>query len=101
LIESGIKPESDEIKKLEEEYRKLTKEIDENTKRQQAQETAVKRALAGLAALGAAVGAAGAFAIKSAANVQDMTAAFEPMLGSADKARDLVKRLPRGGKHSF
>jgi tape measure domain-containing protein len=93
LVESGMKPESAEIKTLEAEYRKLTKEIDENTKKQREQETAVKGALAGLAALGAAVAAAGAFAITSAAKVQDMTAAFEPMLGSADKARELVKRL--------
>jgi tape measure domain-containing protein len=93
LVESGMKPESLAIKNLEAEYRRLTNEINENTKKQQTQETAVKGALAGLVALGAAVAAAGAFAIQSAANVEDMTAAFEPMLGSADKARELVKRL--------
>ncbi|MDR0374412.1 MAG: tape measure protein [Treponema sp.] len=93
MVESGIKPESSEIKKLEEEYRKLTKEVEENTKAQKAQETAVKGALAALAAIGVAAGAAGAFAIKAAANVEDMTAAFEPMLGGADKARKLVKQL--------
>jgi tape measure domain-containing protein len=93
LVESGVKPEAGEIKKLEAEYRKLTKEIEENTKARQAQDAAVKGALAALAAIGAAVGAAGAFAIKSAAKVEDMTAAFEPMLGSANKARELVKRL--------
>lgn len=93
LVESGMKPESAEIKNLEGEYRKLTKEIEENTKQRKAQETAVKGAVAGLAALGAAVAAAGAFAIKSAATVEDMTAAFKPMLGSEEKALELVKRL--------
>jgi tape measure domain-containing protein len=50
----------------------------------------IKFALAGVSAAVAAVGAA---SIKSAGEMESINAAFEVMLGSADKAQDLVKAI--------
>lgn len=92
-VESGLKPESEEVQKLESEYKKLSVSIEHNTAAQTAQEAVVKGAAVGLAAIGTAVAAAGAFALNAAAKVEDMTAAFTPMMGSAAKAANMVKRI--------
>jgi tape measure domain-containing protein len=93
LIRSGLDPESDAIKKLRDEHDKLTTKIEVSTKAHQMQEKAVKGAQMALAAIGAAIVAAGGFALKAAANVEDMTAAFTPLMGSADKAAKLVSQI--------
>lgn len=46
-----------------------------------------------LTAVGAAIGVAGGFALKSASDFQQNRIAFETMLGSADKARVLLKQV--------
>src|SRR5438128_3178019 len=47
----------------------------------------------GILAVGAAVAAAGGFALKSAGDYQQNRVAFETMLGSASKAQTLLKQI--------
>jgi tape measure domain-containing protein len=93
LLSSGMKPESDEVKKLEAEYKKLTAEIETNNKARKAQEGMAKGAAAALAAIAAATAAAIGYATAQAAKVEDMTAAYTTLLGSQEKAAELVKRI--------
>ncbi|MDR0720514.1 MAG: tape measure protein, partial [Treponema sp.] len=97
LIKNGMDPESDAIKKLRGEHDRLVVEINKASRAQEAHEKAIesvnKAAVGMLAAFGAAVAAAGAYAIKAAANIEDMTSAFTPLMGDAGKAADLVKRI--------
>lgn len=96
LIKSGLSPESEEIKKLEGEYKNLTKEIQTNEAAHKAQEKAAKIAAGTLAAIGAAFAAAGGYALKAAAANEDMIASFVPMMnGSVEKATELFKTIQK------
>lgn len=55
--------------------------------------TAAKYAGMAVAGLGAALGTAGAFAVKSASDFEQSRIAFEVMLGSADAAREMLKKI--------
>ncbi|MDR1390672.1 MAG: tape measure protein [Treponema sp.] len=93
LISQGYDPEGKEVKSLQDEYKKLSMEIENNGQAHKLNENASKYAAIALGALSAAVVAAGAFAIKAAADVEDMTASYTPLMGSAEKAAELVKRI--------
>jgi tape measure domain-containing protein len=93
LIRSGLDPESDAVKKLRAEQEKLKDKIDAATKAQELQEKAAKAAAGALVAIGAAVAGLGAYSVKAAADLEDMTAAFTPLMGSAEKASALVKQI--------
>jgi tape measure domain-containing protein len=93
LIKSGLDPESDAIKKLRDEQSKLKDKIEVTTKAQELQGKAVKVATGILAAMGTAIVGLGAYSLKAAANIEDMTAAFTPLMGSAETAAKLVKQI--------
>jgi tape measure domain-containing protein len=95
LVAQGYKPESKEVQELEGKYKSLTKEIESNERAVKAQDQAVKVAKMSLLAIGAAIVGVGAFSIKAAADLEDMAAGFEPMLGSAKAATDLVKQIQK------
>jgi len=96
LIKSGISPESDEVKKLENKYNKLTEEVKANEAAHKMQEKAVKAAKTALAAIGAAVIAAGVLAVKAAANMEDQIASLVPMMGgSTEAATKLFKTIQK------
>jgi len=86
LIKSGISPESDEVKKLESEYNKLTEEVKANEMAHKMQEKAVKAANAALIGIGASILAAGTLAVKAAADVEDQVASLVPMMGGSEEA---------------
>jgi tape measure domain-containing protein len=93
LVASGMDPESAEVKNLEAEYKGLTREIETNTKARETQENAAKGAATALAAIAAAAAAAIGYSVTQAAKVEDMTAAYTTLLGSQEKAAELVKRI--------
>ncbi|MDR3342562.1 MAG: tape measure protein [Treponema sp.] len=104
LVDAGLTPESTEIKALQGELIKLVNSHEKEVAAVEAAaqrekeyakaiEAASKVALASLAAIGAAVAAVAGFSIKAAADVEDMVAAFQPLMGSADKAAKLVKQI--------
>jgi tape measure domain-containing protein len=93
LINSGLSPESEVVKKLQGELVTLTEKTKAHEQAVKAQEQAVKAAQIALVAIGAATAAAAGLAVKAAANVEDMRAAFTPLMGSAEKAAGLVKQI--------
>jgi len=96
LIKSGIDPESEQIKKLEGDYKKLTGEIKATEDAHKLLEGAGKVLTGAIIGVGAAIGAAGAYAVKAAAANEDMIASFAPMMdGSFEKAGELFKTIQR------
>ncbi len=93
LIKKGLSPESEAVQKLQKEYDGLTKQIEAETAARKVQENAWKVAAGAIAGMAAGVGAFLGTTIKSAAAVEAWTAAFTPMMGSTEKAVELVKRL--------
>jgi tape measure domain-containing protein len=95
LVKSGLSPESEEIKKLQSEYAKLTEKIELNKSAHEMQEKAVKAAKAALIGIGAVLAAGAVVAIKAAAANEDMVASFVPMMGSVEKATELFKMIQK------
>jgi tape measure domain-containing protein len=93
LIKQGISPENEEVQKLVKEEERLKKELEDTAAAHKLQENAAKGAATALAAIAAATGAAIAGAVKAAAKVEDMRAAYTTLLGSQEKAAELVKRI--------
>jgi tape measure domain-containing protein len=93
LISQGYQPESKEVEGLKEKYKNLTAEIETNEKALKMQQATVKGAQVALVALAAATAAVAGFAIKAAADTEDMIAAFTPLMGSTEKAAKLVNRI--------
>jgi tape measure domain-containing protein len=93
LIKSGLDPESNAIKRLRDEQDKLKDKIDTASAAQELQNKAVKASIGILAGIGTAIVGLGAYSIKAAADIEDMTAAFTPLMGSAETAAKLVKDI--------
>jgi tape measure domain-containing protein len=93
LIRSGLDPESEAIKKLRDEHDKLKDKIEKTTMAHELQEKAVKASIGAIAAIGAAIVGVGTYSLKAAADLEDMTAAFTPLMGGAEKAGKLVSQI--------
>ena len=96
LVSSGLSPEDEEVKKLQGEYSRLTREVEANEAAHRMQEKAVKAAQGALLGIGAAIAAGAGLAIKAAAANEDMIAAFTPLMnGDVNKATALFKAIQK------
>jgi tape measure domain-containing protein len=103
LIKAGLSPESEHIKRLQSEYTSLSGKINEASAGNKAYEAStggVNASLQNMAnAIHVAKAAAGMlkqsfdFFVNAASSVEDMTAAYTPLMGTAEKAAGLVKNI--------
>ena len=103
LIKQGLSPESAQIKRLQSDYAGLQKQLKAVANAHEDHAKSAEKSARALANganftviyrfLKESIEKVGGEVLGAAAKVEDMTAAFTPMLGSADKAASLVKRI--------
>jgi tape measure domain-containing protein len=103
LIKQGLSPESVQIKRLQNEYAGLQKQVQAVTGAEENHAKSAEKLHQTLANganftviyrfLKETINNMGNAVLGAAAQVEDMTAAFTPLMGSADKAAGLVKRI--------
>ena len=99
LIKKGLSPESAEIKKLQGEYIRSSNELGKMSKATDKTTSSFKSSITTVGMLAAAYGALRGISgiigsiITEARNLEDAEAAFTPLMGGAERAKELVKEL--------
>jgi len=100
LIKNGLDPQDEKLKSIQKEYAEATKQVkkhEEAVKREQQavemRNKALKTTETVLIGLGVATATAIGLMVKEASAIEDVTAQFTPLVGSVERANQLVSML--------
>lgn len=98
-IKSGIAPNSEYVKRLQKDYIKLNRQLDKTNVKIRKTGTSFKTLVSGIIGAGLiergvrSIGRGFGFIVSEARKIEDATAAFTPLMGGVEKAKELVKEL--------